>query len=243
MSVVWPPSGVCCTDNDQRASVQHCRDSPVAARLMGAEAFQELLLGNGARPMAPAPWQGFARTRRGSPAHDCYFSPKRPRADSADAAGAFFASGGGWLRPEAAQTDSPRARRPAWIRRFRTAQSCAMANSGARPLDIGGWLRGLGLGQYEATFRENEIHQSVLPSLTAEDSKELGVVPLGHRRKLLDAFRAGLSGDVPLPALASTPPSTPDGGPYDCPRSRRRAPARHGDILRSRGFDGDRGEA
>jgi hypothetical protein len=54
-------------------------------------------------------------------------------------------------------------------------------------IDIGAWLRGLGLGQYEAAFRENEISEKVLPSLTAEDLKELGVRALGHRRVLLDA--------------------------------------------------------
>jgi SAM domain (Sterile alpha motif) len=52
-------------------------------------------------------------------------------------------------------------------------------------IDVGGWLRGLGLGQYEATFHENEINQKVLPNLTAEDLKELGVSALGHRRTLL----------------------------------------------------------
>ena len=36
-----------------------------------------------------------------------------------------------------------------------------MTNSGARPWNVGAWLRGLGLGQYEATFRENEIDESV----------------------------------------------------------------------------------
>ena len=35
-------------------------------------------------------------------------------------------------------------------------------------------------------FRENEIDETVLPTLTAEDLKELGVTALGHRRKLLD---------------------------------------------------------
>jgi SAM domain (Sterile alpha motif) len=38
----------------------------------------------------------------------------------------------------------------------------------------GGWLRSLGLERYEAAFRENEIDGTVLPSLTAEDLKELG---------------------------------------------------------------------
>ena len=42
-------------------------------------------------------------------------------------------------------------------------------------MDIGGWLRGLGLEQYEQDFRENEIDLRVLPELTADDLKELGV--------------------------------------------------------------------
>ena len=57
-------------------------------------------------------------------------------------------------------------------------------------MDIVVWLRSLGLGKYEAAFRENEIDEAVLPSLTAEDLKELGVTALGHRRKLLDAIAA-----------------------------------------------------
>jgi hypothetical protein len=40
------------------------------------------------------------------------------------------------------------------------------------------WLRGLGLGKYEAAFRENEIDETVLPSLTHENLKELGVTAL-----------------------------------------------------------------
>ena len=42
-------------------------------------------------------------------------------------------------------------------------------------MDIVVWLRSLGLGKYEAAFRENEIDETVLPSLTAGDLKELGV--------------------------------------------------------------------
>ena len=42
-------------------------------------------------------------------------------------------------------------------------------------MDLGGWLRRLGLEQYEAAFRENKIDDTVLPSLTAEDLKDLGV--------------------------------------------------------------------
>jgi len=57
-------------------------------------------------------------------------------------------------------------------------------------MDVVVWLRGLGLGKYEAAFRENEIDEAVLPSLTHENLKELGVTALGHRLKLLDAIAA-----------------------------------------------------
>ena len=57
-------------------------------------------------------------------------------------------------------------------------------------MNIGGWLRSLGLERYEAAFRENEIDETVLPSLTHETLKELGVTAVGHRLKLLDAVAA-----------------------------------------------------
>jgi hypothetical protein len=66
-----------------------------------------------------------------------------------------------------------------------------MTGKGAT-MDIGAWLRDVGLGQYEAAFRDNEIDDTVLRNLTAEDLKDLGVSIVGHRRKLLDAI-AGLA--------------------------------------------------
>jgi SAM domain (Sterile alpha motif) len=60
----------------------------------------------------------------------------------------------------------------------------------ARPYGHCGWLRSLGLGRYEAIFRENEIDETVLPSLTHETLKEIGVTAVGHRLKLLDAIAA-----------------------------------------------------
>jgi class 3 adenylate cyclase/predicted ATPase len=57
-------------------------------------------------------------------------------------------------------------------------------------MDIVVWLRRLGLGRYEAAFRDNEIDETVLPNLTTEDLKDLGVSVVGHRRKLLDAIAA-----------------------------------------------------
>ena len=62
-------------------------------------------------------------------------------------------------------------------------------------MDIVVWLRSLGLGKYEAAFRENDIDETVLPSLTDEHLKQLGVTSLGHRVKLLDAI-AALRGDA-----------------------------------------------
>ena len=55
-------------------------------------------------------------------------------------------------------------------------------------MDVASWLRSLGLEQYEAAFRENAITEKVLPRLTAEDLKDLGVTIVGHRRVLLDAI-------------------------------------------------------
>jgi class 3 adenylate cyclase/predicted ATPase len=80
-------------------------------------------------------------------------------------------------------------------------------------MDIVVWLRTLGLGKYEAVFRENDIDETVLPSLTHENLKELGVASLGHRVKLLDAIaalRSDASGKTPsVDATASSAPSVP----------------------------------
>src|SRR6478609_1623171 len=88
-------------------------------------------------------------------------------------------------------------------------------------MDVVVWLRSLGLGKYEAVFRENEIDETVLPNLTAEDLKELGVAALGHRRKLLAAIaslRGDASGKKPFVDAATT--SSPSVPPED--RAERR---------------------
>ena len=54
-------------------------------------------------------------------------------------------------------------------------------------MDLGGWLRSLGLDRYEAAFRANAIDADVLCDLTDQDLEKLGVL-LGHRRKLLRAI-------------------------------------------------------
>ena len=70
-------------------------------------------------------------------------------------------------------------------------------------MDMGEWLRGIGLGQYEATFCDNEIDDNVLQNLTADDLKELGVTIVGHRRKIMTAI-AELLASAAAPAAAGT---------------------------------------
>jgi class 3 adenylate cyclase/predicted ATPase len=75
-------------------------------------------------------------------------------------------------------------------------------------IDIGAWLQDLGLGEYEATFRENAINAKVLPNLTAEDLKDMGIGIVGHRRTLLDAIavlRTGADAKAPPPSSTLLP--------------------------------------
>ena len=64
----------------------------------------------------------------------------------------------------------------------------------------------VGLGKYEAVFRENEIDETVLPNLTAEDLKELGVAAVGHRL-LLDAIAVVIPTATPGTCGSSRVPS------------------------------------
>ena len=57
-------------------------------------------------------------------------------------------------------------------------------------MDVVDWLRTLGLERYEAAFRQNDVSAELLPSLTADDLKDLGITLVGHRRRLLDAIAA-----------------------------------------------------
>jgi class 3 adenylate cyclase len=67
-------------------------------------------------------------------------------------------------------------------------------------MDIEAWLQGLGLERYLPAFRDNEIDGEVLPKLTSEDLREIGVAAIGHRRKLLEAI-AALGASAPTAAV------------------------------------------
>src|SRR6516165_11674121 len=107
---------------------------------------------------------------------------------------------------------SPPTPRP-WTARFNRR----MIRSGpwSAAMDVGGWLRSLGLGQYEALFRASEIDADILPELTETDLEKLGV-PLGDRKRLLRAI-SGLTA-----AATSAAPSAPIGAtPQDAAERRQ----------------------
>jgi class 3 adenylate cyclase/predicted ATPase len=56
-------------------------------------------------------------------------------------------------------------------------------------MDVEGWLRSLGLEEYEAVLRQNKIDSDVFSELTEGDLEKLGI-PLGDRKRLLRAIRS-----------------------------------------------------
>src|SRR5258708_12079075 len=55
-------------------------------------------------------------------------------------------------------------------------------------VEVGAWLSGLGLDRYKQAFDDNAIDWALLPELTADDLKDIGITAVGHRRKLLAAI-------------------------------------------------------
>jgi hypothetical protein len=77
-------------------------------------------------------------------------------------------------------------------------------------MEVGNWLNRLGLAEYIDAFRANRVDSIVLEKLTAEDLKEIGVGPVGHRRTILAAIdelknaqSAGSNGEQ-TPAVAGS---------------------------------------
>ena len=95
-------------------------------------------------------------------------------------------------------------------------------------MDVGGWLRGLGLGQYEEKFRDNKIDADLLPRLTVDDLKDIGVSVVGDRRRLLDA----------IAVIAERRSRFPDEVcSIQGPSGIGRAPSDHSHVLRPRRLD------
>jgi hypothetical protein len=104
---------------------------------------------------------------------------------------------------------------------------------------IADWLEKLGISEYTQRFAENDIDTSVLPHLSDQDLKELGI-SLGHRRKMLAAIGelAGAAPATPKP-VAATETKTQD------PAERPSGFLKHnGDRVRSTASEtGDGGDA
>jgi class 3 adenylate cyclase/tetratricopeptide (TPR) repeat protein len=81
------------------------------------------------------------------------------------------------------------------------------------------WLQKLGLGQYAHRFAENDINFGILPYLTDQDLKELGITSLGHRRQLLLAI-AELHSDQKSASLPSSETGAPI-APHDTAERRQ----------------------
>ncbi len=79
-------------------------------------------------------------------------------------------------------------------------------------MDVAGWLRGLGLAQYEAAFREAAIGPDVLPELTDSDLEKLGIA-LGDRKRLLRAIGSlRLADTLAQPRVPPPTPRSREGG-------------------------------
>jgi class 3 adenylate cyclase len=104
-------------------------------------------------------------------------------------------------------------------------------------MDIVVWLRSLGLAKYEAIFRQNDIDETVLPSLTHENLKELGVASFGHRVKLLDAIAAMRNEASGKPPSVDTTASSTSATPEDR-AERRQVTVMFSDLVGSTALSG-----
>jgi class 3 adenylate cyclase len=73
--------------------------------------------------------------------------------------------------------------------------------------EIAEWLKKLGMSEYAERFAENDIDACVLPELTDQDLKDLGI-SLGHRRKMLRAIRD--LGGASVAVTTSPAPAEPE---------------------------------
>ena len=115
-----------------------------------------------------------------------------------------FASGGvvnGSNRPH-----SGRPTVPTWTRSL-PGTIIGVEPCAGTTMNVAQWLNAIGLGQYEANFRENKIDFDVLADLSDGDLQELGV-PLGDRRRLLRAI-AELGAQQPRTTQARRTPAVP----------------------------------
>jgi hypothetical protein len=103
-----------------------------------------------------------------------------------------------WEQDERARNNQSKLDKP--IVRVQPGRCCPREAT----MDVTDWLRSLGLEQYAPAFEQNHISPELLPSLTADDLKELGIASVGHRRAMLEAI-AELRAEPAPTADASSP--------------------------------------
>src|SRR5688572_6024700 len=82
--------------------------------------------------------------------------------------------------------------------------------TGGSAMDVGAWLKELGLAEYADAFATNGVDSTILLELSNDDLKDLGVARLADRKRLLKAIES-LSGQAAPAEAASTPQVTQAG--------------------------------
>ena len=111
---------------------------------------------------------------------------------------------------------------------------------GEKQVDIAAWLTGIGLEQYKQAFDDNEIDAELLPRLTADDLKDMGIVAVGHRRKLLIAIAELQARPDGAPAAAAAAEPTRQRAAETARQPARRTPPAHRPVRRPGRLDGAR---
>jgi class 3 adenylate cyclase len=111
-------------------------------------------------------------------------------------------------------------------------RSLALLRAEDHCMDVAAWLRGLGLEQYAPAFRDNAVDGEVLPELTADDLKDLGVTLVGHRRKLLAAI-AALGTETPSVAQSAVSATSAPTSPPTIDAERRQLTVMFCDLVGS----------
>src|SRR6476659_1055045 len=105
-------------------------------------------------------------------------------------------------------------------------------------MNIGGWLRNLGLERYELLFIENAIDSDVLAELTEGDLEKLGI-PLGDRKRLIKAIRTMLA-DSPTTLTSGVGENAQSGQPHVAAAERRHLTVMICDLVGSTALSGRR---
>ena len=77
-------------------------------------------------------------------------------------------------------------------------------------MDVGVWLKELGLDHYAEAFDKNGVDGALLREITNEDLKDLGIARIADRKKLLKAI-AEISGGNRLAEAGPLPPAKAEG--------------------------------